>query len=170
MSFAAAAIRLAETAPLPDPLTRAGVALLVERTRRHLLGRPDEEEAKLLAEMDGFPIAVHADAANAQHYELPAEFFRLILGPNLKYSCCLYPEASTTLAQAERLALEATVARAGLSDGQSILELGCGWGSLSLYMAERFPVPRSSRYRIRNRSAPTSSARPGAEASGTLRS
>jgi len=138
----AAAIRLAESARLPDPLTRAGVAVLVERTRRRLVRRPDEEEARLLAEMDGFPIAIHADAANAQHYELPPEFFRLILGPRLKYSCCLYSDAQTTRAQAERAALDETIARAGLADGQSILELGCGWGSLSLTMAERLPHAR----------------------------
>ena len=139
MSFAATAARLAETAPLPDRLTRAGISVLVERSRRHLARRPEEEEARLLSEMDGFPIAIHADAANAQHYELPPDFFRLILGPRRKYSCCFYPGAGATLAQAEAAALEETIARAGLADGQTILELGCGWGSLSLFMAERFP-------------------------------
>ena len=142
MSLAAAAIRLAESTPTPDTLTRAGVAVLVERTRRRLVSRPDEDEARLLVEMDGFPIAIHTDAANAQHYELPPDLFRLILGPRLKYSCCLYPEARTTLADAERFALDETIARAELADGQSVVELGCGWGSLSLVMAERFPHSR----------------------------
>ncbi len=139
MSFATTAVRLAETAPLPDRLTRAGIAVLVERSRRHLARRPEEEEARLLAEMDAFPIAIHADAANAQHYELPPDFFRLILGPRRKYSCCFYPDVGATLAQAEVAALDETIARAGLADGQAILELGCGWGSLSLFMAERLP-------------------------------
>ena len=128
----AAAIRLAESAPLPDPLARAGVAVLVERTRRRAVSRPDEGEVRLLAETDGFLIAIHTDAANARHYELPPDFFLLILGSRLKYSRRLYPDARTTLAEAERLALDATVARAGLADRQSVVELGCGWGSLSL--------------------------------------
>jgi cyclopropane-fatty-acyl-phospholipid synthase len=89
--------------------------------------------------MSEHPIAEHADAANRQHYELPPEFFALTLGPHRKYSCCLYPTGKETLAEAERLALKETVAHAGLADGQSILELGCGWGSLSLWMARQFP-------------------------------
>lgn len=89
--------------------------------------------------MDGYSIAEHTDAANEQHYELPPEFFVLTLGPRRKYSCCLYENAGTTLAQAELRALEETVAHAGLTNGQRILELGCGWGSLTLFMAERFP-------------------------------
>jgi len=92
--------------------------------------------------MDQFPVALHVRAANQQHYELPADFFALALGPARKYSCCLYPTGKETLAEAETLALEATVERADLKDGQQILELGCGWGSLSLFMAERFPSAR----------------------------
>ncbi len=141
MSFAAAAIRLAESAPLPDGLTRAGVGALIERTRRRLESIADEEEARIVAEMERFPIALHTDAANAQHYELPPDFFRLMLGPRRKYSCCLYRDDRTTLVEAERLALDETMARAGLADGQTILELGCGWGSLSL-AAERMPNAR----------------------------
>jgi len=88
------------------------------------------------------PIAEHADAANRQHYELPPAFFGLVLGPRRKYSCCLYRSDADTLAEAEVFALEETVAHAGLADGQRILELGCGWGSLTLFMAERFPRAR----------------------------
>ena len=80
--------------------------------------------------------------ANQQHYELPPEFFELILGPRRKYSGCEWPEGVTSLEQAELTALETVVTRSGLSDGQSILELGCGWGSLSLYLAERFPTSK----------------------------
>ena len=89
--------------------------------------------------MAGYPIALHTDKANDQHYELPAEFFALILGPQRKYSCCLYDEGAATLAEAEDHALTASAAHAGLADGQRILELGCGWGSLSLWMARRYP-------------------------------
>jgi cyclopropane-fatty-acyl-phospholipid synthase len=99
-------------------------------------------EVEFVREMGRFPVALHVRAANQQHYELPADFFALTLGPRRKYSCCLYPTGEETLAEAETLALEATVERADFRDGQQILELGCGWGSLSLFMAERFPSAR----------------------------
>ena len=90
--------------------------------------------------MAAHAIAEHAGAANAQHYELPPEFFRLVLGPQLKYSSCLYGPGAESLVAAEALALAETIEHADLRDGQSILELGCGWGSLSLAMAARFPA------------------------------
>jgi cyclopropane-fatty-acyl-phospholipid synthase len=89
--------------------------------------------------MGDFPIALHADAANEQHYELPPAFFGHCLGPRRKYSCCLYPNGDETLAEAEDLALAETCAHAGLRDGQTILELGCGWGSLTFWIAEHYP-------------------------------
>jgi cyclopropane-fatty-acyl-phospholipid synthase len=85
------------------------------------------------------PIAPLAEKANQQHYEIPAEFFATVLGPHRKYSCCLWPHANTTLAEAEEAALAMTCERAQLTDGQKILELGCGWGSLSLWMAMHYP-------------------------------
>jgi cyclopropane-fatty-acyl-phospholipid synthase len=88
------------------------------------------------------PIAEHPQAANAQHYELPASFFAHALGPAKKYSCCFYEDGAADLGEAEISALEATVRRAELRDGQRILELGCGWGSLSLFMASRYPAAR----------------------------
>ncbi|MGE0500259.1 MAG: cyclopropane-fatty-acyl-phospholipid synthase family protein [Rhizobiaceae bacterium] len=133
------AIRLVEATPLPDPITRLGIGLLVGRTRRNLASTPEAEEEAFARTMTAFPIAEHADAANEQHYELPPEFFALALGPRRKYSSCLFPKGNETLAEAELAALEETVAHAALADGQRILELGCGWGSLSLFMAERFP-------------------------------
>src|SRR5450756_2105680 len=80
-----------------------------------------------------------ARAANTQHYDVPAAFFALVLGPNRKYSSCFYKEPQSTLQEAEEEALRQTVEHADLADGQSILELGCGWGSLSLWMARQFP-------------------------------
>jgi len=133
-----AAIRAVEATPLPDPLTRAGIRYLVGTRLRSLDGLPDAS-AQFARAMHAFPIAEHTDAANAQHYELPPRFFELTLGARRKYSCCLYPSGTETLDQAEDLALAETVAHADLADGQTILELGCGWGSLSLYMAERLP-------------------------------
>lgn len=141
MSVVASAIRAVERAPLPDPLTRAGISLLVGRTRRRLAAERDRDPDFARAMVE-HPIAEHTDAANDQHYELPPAFFGHVLGPRRKYSCCLYPTGRETLAEAELLALDETVAHAGLADGQHILELGCGWGSLTLFMAERFPNAR----------------------------
>lgn len=136
------ALWAAETLPLPDPLLRAGVARLVGRTRERL-GRVDPQaERDFAAAMAAFPIALHPAAANAQHYEVPAAFFDLVLGPRRKYSCCLYRTDADSLALAEEQALAETVEHAGLAEGQDILELGCGWGSLTLFLAERLPRAR----------------------------
>jgi cyclopropane-fatty-acyl-phospholipid synthase len=142
MSLITAATRFVERAPIPDALSKLGVAALVDRTSRSLSGRAEASEVDFVRDMGQLPVALHVQAANQQHYELPADFFALTLGPARKYSCCLYPTGEETLAQAETLALEATVERADLKNGQKILELGCGWGSLSLFMAERFPAAR----------------------------
>jgi cyclopropane-fatty-acyl-phospholipid synthase len=141
MSFIASAIGAAERAPLPDATTRAGIGWLVARSRRRLatVAPTDESFAR---DMASHSVAEHPQAANAQHYELPAAFFGHALGPNKKYSCCFYEDGAQNLGEAEISALEATVARADLRDGQRILELGCGWGSLSLFMAGRFPNAR----------------------------
>jgi cyclopropane-fatty-acyl-phospholipid synthase len=88
------------------------------------------------------PIAVATEAANAQHYEVPAPFFGLVLGPHRKYSSGYWPDGVTTLGQAEAAMLELTAQRAGLADGQHILDLGCGWGAFALWAAARFPGSR----------------------------
>ncbi len=138
MNPIATAIRAVEATPLPDPVTRAGIDFLVGRQRR-ILATAHDNDAAFARAMVEHPIAEHTDAANEQHYELPPRFFELTLGPRRKYSSCLYTTGRETLAEAELVALEETVAHADLADGQTILELGCGWGSLSLFMAERFP-------------------------------
>ena len=135
------ATTIAERAPLPNGLTLAAIDYLCGKTLQQLASEPSDEAA-FAAAMSDYPVAVHTDAANAQHYELPPEFFAHILGPRRKYSCCLYPARTTTLADAEIHALEETCMHADLHDGQAILELGCGWGSLSLYMAEMYPEAR----------------------------
>jgi cyclopropane-fatty-acyl-phospholipid synthase len=134
-------IALVERAPLPDALTRAGVDFLCNK-RHRALHRDRLSDAVFAAWMAQRPVAEHTDAANEQHYELPPRFFELSLGPNAKYSSCFYPTGAETLEQAEIAALEATAEHAGLADGQDILELGCGWGSLSLFMAARYPGAR----------------------------
>jgi cyclopropane-fatty-acyl-phospholipid synthase len=92
--------------------------------------------------MSPYPIAVHVAEANAQHYEIPGEFFALVLGPQRKYSCCFYDDGIDTLPAAEERALRVSATHAALADGQRVLELGCGWGSLSLWMARNYPTAR----------------------------
>src|SRR5215472_9646201 len=140
MTFATAAASLAERAPLPDFVIRAGMRRVIAANDACVT--PPGTDAAFARAMAGHAIAEHADAANRQHYELPPEFFALFLGPRRKYSSCYYPAGTETLGEAEVLALAETVAHAGLADGQEILELGCGWGSLSLFMAEKFPAAR----------------------------
>ncbi len=142
MSLASATAAIGERLPWPDPLTRAAISLLVGRTDRRLSREPESSTSAFAAGMDAFPVATHVEDANVQHYEVPAEFFRIVLGERLKYSCCHYDDATTSLDMAERRALQITCENAGLADGQTVLELGCGWGSLSLWMAEHFPNSR----------------------------
>lgn len=137
---------LAERGWLPDVAIRAGIRrLCAERLAACDAGGPaacQERNLRLLATLRAGPVAIHTDAANAQHYEVPAAFFAHCLGPRLKYSACLFDDAATTLEQAELAMLECYADRARLADGQDVLELGCGWGSLTLWMAERYPGSR----------------------------
>ena len=140
MNFATVATRIAEQVPIPDFLTRAVIGLFVARARAELAHPPTDIEARFAAEMADYPIADHVHDAKAQHYDLPDAFIGAFLGPRLKYSCAHYPTGAETLAQAEAIALAQSCAQAGLADGQRILELGCGWGSLGLWMAEHYPA------------------------------
>ncbi len=136
-------LRLLERAVLPDFLVRFGIRrLMASRLAEEDRGSPEANQERLmslLARLRQSPIAINTADANAQHYELPCEFFELVLGKQLKYSCCLYEDAAQSLDQAEANMLALTARRARLADGDRILELGCGWGSLSLWMAERYP-------------------------------
>jgi cyclopropane-fatty-acyl-phospholipid synthase len=138
MDLARIAAGLAECVTLPDGVARLVIDRICAGIDRRS-GDGDEAFARAMAKR---PIAVHADAANAQHYEIPAEFFAVFLGPRRKYSSCFYPAGRETLAEAEEISLAETAAHAGLADGQAILELGCGWGSLTLWMAEHLPAAR----------------------------
>ncbi len=135
--------RLLEKNWLPDWLIRIGIRrLLRERLQEENRGGAEAQQAhllKLIAELKQSPIALETQAANEQHYEVPTRFYQLCLGARLKYSGALWPEGVTTLDQAEEKMLALTCVRAQLADGQRVLELGCGWGSLSLWMAERYP-------------------------------
>jgi cyclopropane-fatty-acyl-phospholipid synthase len=138
MRLSSLAGHIGESIAWPDPLLRAVIGQLVARTDRRLSSAPPDATDLFAKEMQDGPIALHTGDANAQHYELPERFFSFFLGPRRKYSSCLFPDTRTTLADAEEFALAQTAEHAGLADGQTILELGCGWGSLSLWMAERF--------------------------------
>ena len=129
--------RLAARGLAPDSILRLGVRLALRRRLRALKhSDPQERTLRLRAS----PVAVATEAANRQHYEVPTEFFRLVLGPRLKYSSALWPRDDLTLAQAEDAMLELTAQRARLADGQRVLDLGSGWGAFSLWAAERYPA------------------------------
>jgi cyclopropane-fatty-acyl-phospholipid synthase len=142
VSFVQAAIHIGESLPWPDKISLAVIERLVERTQERLSQSAENADFAFAREMATYPIATNTGEANSQHYEIPSAFFGLVLGPQRKYSSCLDTEGTETLASAEELALAATARHAGLADGQRILELGCGWGSLSLWMARHFPNAR----------------------------
>src|SRR5271157_1715672 len=131
---------------LPDWLIRIGIRrLLVQRLREEDQGDTERQRVRLLEfvrQLKTSPVAIATDAANQQHYEVPARFFQLALGRHLKYSSSLWEAGTTTLDEAEQAMLDLTCQRARIGGGQEVLELGCGWGSLSLYMAEKFPNSR----------------------------
>lgn len=145
-SLLAGAIEIVERGLVPDALVRAGIrALLAQRLRMEARGGEGEtrrRQALLVERLRRGPLALRPERANEQHYELPPEFFVRVLGANLKYSCCYWADGTRTLDDAEQAALDVTCQRADLADGQQVLELGCGWGSLTLWMARRFPKSR----------------------------
>jgi cyclopropane-fatty-acyl-phospholipid synthase len=136
-------LALLERDLIPDSLIRIGIRrLLRQRLREETKTAPELQQAHLMQFIQQIrlgPIAIETAAANSQHYEVPARFFELALGKHLKYSSALWQEGTQTLDQAEAAMLSLTMERAELANGQRVLELGCGWGSLSLSMAERFP-------------------------------
>jgi cyclopropane-fatty-acyl-phospholipid synthase len=136
--------KLIEQNKIPDFLIRQGIRkLLKQRLRDENKGDVEAQQAHLMALIDKLkasPIAVNTTDANQQHYEVPTRFYQYCLGKNLKYSSCYFKPGVTSLDQAEDDMLYLTCDRAGLKNGQHVLELGCGWGSLSLYMAAKYPA------------------------------
>jgi len=128
---------------LPDAAIRFGIRkLLAERLRDEDAGDVEAQRERLRAFIGSLkesPIAVHQDKANSQHYEVPTEFYQLVLGPRLKYSGALYPTGNETLEEAEDAMLALSCQRARLEDGMTVLDLGCGWGSLSFWILEKYP-------------------------------
>jgi cyclopropane-fatty-acyl-phospholipid synthase len=136
-------IQWAETGWIPDWVIRIGIRKLLGTRIRHEQSAEAADAGQSLSafaeQLRNSPLAVHTDEANTQHYEVPAEFFETVLGPRLKYSCCLFSQGASSLQQAECDMLALTCERADLQDGMKILELGCGWGSLTIWMAEQYP-------------------------------
>ncbi len=138
--------RLIERNLIPDWLIRSAIRrLCAVRLREQEAGGIEQQAARrqrFIADLKQSPVAIHTGDANAQHYEAPTEFFQLVLGKHLKYSCSYWQDHTATLDEAEEAMLALYVERARLADGQAILELGCGWGSLALYLANLFPHSR----------------------------
>jgi cyclopropane-fatty-acyl-phospholipid synthase len=139
-------LRLLERDLLPDAVIRFGIRrLLAERLRDERKGDVEAQQASLMQLVERLresPVAIATREANEQHYEVPTAFFEQVLGRHLKYSSCYYRGGVTSLDDAEAAMLGLTCERARLRDGEDILELGCGWGSLTLWMAAHFPDAR----------------------------
>jgi cyclopropane-fatty-acyl-phospholipid synthase len=137
------AVELAERRRLPDAVVRLGMRRLIgQRLQQERRG---DRFARFAAQLDALrdsAVALSTDTANAQHYEVPTEFFRIVLGRHLKYSSGYWDEATQDLDAAESRMLELYAARAGLADGQRILDLGCGWGSFTLWAAAHYPTAK----------------------------
>ncbi len=130
---------------VPEPVLRAGIravcALRLREQRRGI----DEEQSRhqaFVTELRASEVAIETAAANAQHYEVPADLYQMVLGPHLKYSSCYWPPGVDDLPAAEAAMLALTAERAGLADDQDVLDLGCGWGSMTLWAAARFSRSR----------------------------
>ena len=131
---------------LPDVAIRFGIRNLLAKKLREETKASAEEQGEALsafiANLKSSPIAIKTAAANEQHYEVPTDFFKLVLGPRMKYSSGYWPREDTTFEESEEAMLALTCERAELRDGLDVLELGCGWGSLTLWMAEKYPASR----------------------------
>ena len=137
------AVSWTESGLVPDSVIRTGIRRLLESKRKEIRAGDVEFAAttvdEFVAMMNASPIALVPDVANEQHYEVPAEFFAEVMGKHLKYSCCYWPDGIDALSDAEAAALAKTCERAGINNGMRVLDLGCGWGSLSLWIAEHYP-------------------------------
>ncbi len=128
---------------LPDWLIRIGIRrLLRQRLREIAAPFPELQVTQFAAALRTMPIAINTAESKVQHYEVPTEFYQYCLGPRLKYSSCYYEQGIEPIVTAEERMLALTCERAQLRDRLDILELGCGWGSLTLWMAEHYPRAR----------------------------
>jgi len=136
-------IKLAEKKIIPDFIIRQGIRALLKKRVKSLVSKNPEEniqdKIQFIKKMNLSSIAVVPELANEQHYEIPAEFYNYCLGKHKKYSSCYWSEKTKNLDEAELLSLKLTSKHAKLTNGLNILELGCGWGSLTLWMAKNYP-------------------------------
>jgi cyclopropane-fatty-acyl-phospholipid synthase len=136
-------IGLVEAGLVPDPLVRIGIRAMLRRRLREIASTDCQAAAEAASAFResrrSSPVAMVPDLANEQHYEVTPSFFEYVLGPRLKYSCGLWPDGIRDLEAAEEAMLALTCERAELAEGMRVLDLGCGWGSLSLWIAERYP-------------------------------
>ena len=143
-SIPQSAINWTESGLIPDTVIRRGIRRLLrqrlEAIRADDVEHADATQRTFVAMMERSPVALVPDLANEQHYEVPAAFFDEVLGFHRKYSCCYWPRGIGSLDDAEQAALELTCERARIADGMRVLDLGCGWGSFSLFVAERYPA------------------------------
>ena len=130
---------LAEFGLVPDTLIRRGIRRLCEERRSQVNQQSARDLDEFVDRMNNSPVALVPELANEQHYEVPAEFFNTVLGTHRKYSCCYWGNGVGNLDEAEQAALEITCQRAKIADGMKVLDLGCGWGSLSLWIATHYP-------------------------------
>ena len=146
MNQANFALDLSESGYIPDLILRRGMRLLIKQRLKEINasnpGLMAIDQNLFIQQMKSAPIAILTEKANEQHYEIPAIFYRHVLGSHRKYSSCYWDESTSNLSQAEELSLKKTCENAEIKNGMSILELGCGWGSLTLYMAENFPLSK----------------------------
>ncbi|MEM0950717.1 MAG: cyclopropane-fatty-acyl-phospholipid synthase family protein [Cyanobacteria bacterium P01_H01_bin.74] len=135
--------KIMETNRLPEWMIRWQIRRFLAEKKKSLAFATDADKSqyfnRFVEELNNSPIAIETDAANNQHYQVPASFFNSVLGPTLKYSSGLWTQETNTLAEAELAMLKLYAERAGIQPGQRILDLGCGWGSFSLWVAEQFP-------------------------------
>ena len=129
-------LSLAESGFIPDELIKIAARRISTR-RLNESNNHDNKDAIINALSKGV-VAEKTHDANEQHYEVPPEFFKQVLGENLKYSCSLF-ENENSLDDAEKSMLDLYIERAEIKNGQEVLDLGCGWGSFSLYVAKKFP-------------------------------
>ena len=133
-------LNFAERGLLPTLLVRFGIRMLLGKRLDEMKKLGPQYKYDFINELKSSPIAINTEDANEQHYELPTEFFELALGKNLKYSCTYWPEGVEDLDESEEISLGMACDRAGLKDGMEVLDLGCGWGSLSLWIASNYPA------------------------------
>lgn len=141
--IAPAVLPIVERNLVPDIVIRTGMrrelAMELAKTKKYNIEEVMQKTQEFVAELKTMPIALEQSAANEQHYEVPDEFYRMVLGPHLKYSSGLWLSPTTTIEESEVAMLELYCARAQLFDGMTLIDLGCGWGSVSLYMAAKYP-------------------------------